>query len=85
MAKPTNQSVLASGNDMTKMMKTTGYDTENIKEACAKYDACALCATTVRSPDRKISTTSTNRSFSEELQAEFLYVYIRDIIMRYLI
>lgn len=79
MAKRIHRFGHASAMDMMKLMQPTGYDKASIKEACEKVCAsCDICATSGRPADRrKISTTHINAAFNDEMQADFLYVYIR--------
>lgn len=80
MAKQVHKFGHAGVSDMIKMMKPSGYDGQRIKEACIKvHQACAICAASGRPANRKkLSTTHINAAFNEEIQADFLYVYIRE-------
>lgn len=80
MAKRIHRFGHASAGDMIAMMKNTGYNRKKIKDACDKvYAACAICTASGRPSDRKkISTTHVNAAFNDELQADFMYVNIRE-------
>lgn len=70
----------SSAQDMKGLFKDARSLTDGIERACDKvYDACDICASSGRPQTaKKISFTHANGSFNNEVQADFVVVYIRD-------
>lgn len=68
----------ASAGKMKQLLSDADMSTPDLEEACDKFhDACEICASTGSPADwRKISLTHINSAFNEEVQENFVAVYI---------
>lgn len=63
---------------MMRLLQDAGYESDGLKGACDKvYNSCNICTSFKKShKKKKVSLTNVNEAFNQELQAEFMVVYI---------
>lgn len=80
MVKRVHRFSHATSKEMQSLFKDANLDSQVIANACKKvHEACDICASTGRPKDKKkVSLTHVNEAFNNEIQADYVIVYIRD-------
>lgn len=78
MVKKIHRFTHATADEMIDILKDAGRLTPDVKLNCERvYASCGICAKTGRPfIRRKVSLTHVNEAFNEELQADYVVVYI---------
>lgn len=80
IAKKIHTFTHGTSKEMISLLRDAGLEVPEYKRACQKvFESCGICASSGRPADKaKVSLTHVNKSFNNEIQADFVTVYIRD-------